>query len=193
MPAFADDDANTPLSPDEQSALIPSLSTKKELNEWERENILSAREWALRTVHNDLLHRDYVRELHRRMFDQTWKWAGTFRKSEKNIGVPFFEIPVRLENLLQDARFWVAHDTYSPDEIAIRLHHRLTFIHPFPNGNGRHARLMADLVALKLGQGVFTWGAADLARADTVRKIYIDALHAADIGDMNPLLAFARS
>jgi Fic-DOC domain mobile mystery protein B len=185
--------ANTPLSPDEQAALIPDLSTKEELNEWERENILSARTWALRHTRRDLLTQDYVKALHRRMFDQTWKWAGTFRRSEKNIGVPFYEIPERLENLLRDASYWVEHKAYSTDEIAVRLHHRLTLIHPFPNGNGRHARLMADVLALKLEEPVFSWGAADLVRVGETRKAYITALQAADTGDIDPLLRFARS
>ena len=199
MPFSASDggSGNTPLSPEERAGLIPDLATKEELNEWERENILSARTWALsdrqvRSQHPLTQH--YVRELHRRMFDQTWEWAGTFRKTEKNIGVPFYEIPERSENLLRDARYWVEHKTYPADEIAVRLHHGLTFIHPFPNGNGRHARLMADVVAAKLGEPVFTWGAAaDLVEIGETRSTYIKALQSADGGDIRPLLRFARS
>ncbi len=193
MPVARSGGASTPLTPDEQAGLIPDLTTRQELNEWERENILSARTWALGHTRRDLLTQDYVRELHRRMFDQTWKWAGTFRRSEKNIGVPFYEIPERLENLLRDARYWVEHRTYPPDEIAVRLHHRLTFIHPFPNGNGRHARLTADVVAVKLGEPVFTWGRADLAGVGEIRDAYMRTLRVADAGETCPLLLFARS
>ncbi len=195
MPSSTPDGANTPLSPDEQTGLIPDLTNKEELNEWERENILSARTWALtkRQQSRDPLTQNYARELHRRMFDATWTWAGTFRQTEKNIGVPFYEIPERLENLLRDARYWVEHQTYSADEIAVRLHHGLTFVHPFPNGNGRHARLMADVVAVKLGRPTFTWGATDLISVGETRHAYIEALKVADGGDIGPLLTFARS
>ncbi len=196
MPSSVSDGTNTPLSPDERAGLIPDLATKEELNEWERENILSARIWALRDRHvrsQDSLTQHYVRELHRRMFDQTWKWAGTFRKTEKNIGVPFCEIPERSENLLRDARYWVEHETYAADEIAVRLHHGLTLIYPFPNGNGRHARLMGDVIAVKLGETAFTWGAADSVQVGKAREAYIDALRVADSGDIGPLLRLARS
>jgi len=190
------DEANTPLSPDEQAALIPNLSTQQELNEWERENILSGRKWALskrRIRSQDLFIQPYVRDLHRRMFDRTWKWAGAFRTTEKNIGVPAHEIIERLENLLRDARYWAEHQTHPADEIAVRLHHGLTLVHPFPNGNGRHARLMADVVAMKFGQPVFSWGAADLMRHGGSRDRYIGALRAADARDIQPLLIFSRS
>lgn len=129
---------NTPLSPEELADLIPNLATKEELNEWERENILRAREWAAadRTIAMDVPSDDYVRKLHMKMFDQTWKWAGEYRRSEKNIGVPFREIRERLVALFGNVRYWINNDTYSPDDIAVRFHHRLVLIHPFPNGNG---------------------------------------------------------
>lgn len=196
MPMSAPNGANTPLSPDEQAGLIPDLTTKEELNEWERDNILAARIWALgdrQLQSRDVFTQDYVRELHQKMFDQTWQWAGTFRKTEKNIGVHFYEIPEQLENLLRDVKYWVEHKTYPTDEIAVRLHHKLTFIHPFPNGNGRHARLLADVVAVKLGEPVFTWGAANLVEVEKSRNAYIAALQTADGGDVRPLLRFARS
>jgi len=132
-------DGNTPLSPEELAELIPNLATKEELNEWERQNILSARLWALRdrSTASDIVEDEYVRKLHKKMFDQTWKWAGRYRKTDKNIGVPFPEIPERLATLFGDVRYWIDHATYSLDEIAVRYHHRLVLIHPFPNGNGR--------------------------------------------------------
>jgi Fic-DOC domain mobile mystery protein B len=151
-------DGNTPLSLEELADLIPDLATKEELNEWERENILLAREWALgdRTSAVDMASDEYVRKLHGKMFDQTWKWAGEYRRTEKNIGVPFHEIRERLMALFGDVRYWIENNTYSPDEIAVRFHHRLVLIHPFPNGNGRHARLIADVLAMKLGRPAFT-------------------------------------
>src|SRR5579864_1983912 len=132
---------NTPLSPEELADLIPSLATKEELNEWERENILRAREWAIsdRTSPTDMASDEYVRKLHLRMFDQTWKWAGQYRRTEKNIGIAVYQIREQLAALLGDVRYWIEHRTYPPDEIAVRFHYRLVAIHPFPNGNGRHA------------------------------------------------------
>jgi Fic-DOC domain mobile mystery protein B len=135
----------------------------------------------------------YVREMHLRMFDQTWKWAGTYRTTGKNIGIPHYQIREALAILLGDARYWVEHQTFEPNELAIRFHHRLVWIHPFANGNGRHARLMTDVIVRKQGRPVFTWGGADIMRAGDFRRSYIDALRAADKNDIRPLLAFARS
>lgn len=143
----------TPLSPEELADLIPSLATKEELNEWERENILLARRWTMaasispHTVVSD----GYVRRLHREMFSQTWKWAGQYRRTEKNLGIPFHQIHERLAALFGDVRYWMENEIHSPDETAIRFHHRLVAIHPFPNGNGRHGRLIADVLVKQLG------------------------------------------
>jgi Fic-DOC domain mobile mystery protein B len=188
-------DGNTPLSPEELADLIPNLATKEELNEWERENILRGREWAIgdRTAAADLASDDYVRKLHAKMFDQTWKWAGGYRRTEKNLGVPVHEIRDRLMALFGDARYWIANKTYPPDEIAVRFHHRLVLIHPFPNGNGRHARLIAEVIAVKLGRSQFTWGSANLVKDGEVRTTYLEAIRTADNGDIQALLNFARS
>ena len=189
-------DGNTPLTPEELADLIPNLATKEQLNEWERENILEARRWALsdRNVKTlDPMADDYIRKLHRRMFDQTWKWAGKYRQTERNIGVPVGQMREMLGALLEDVRYWIENNTYSPDEIAIRFHHRLVSIHLFPNGNGRHARLVADVLAVRLGRPAFTWGQRDLIRPGEARESYLQALRTADNGDINPLLDFARS
>lgn len=188
-------DGNTPLSPEELADLIPNLATKEELNEWERENILLAREWATadRTQPEEMASDEYIRKLHRKMFDQTWKWAGQYRVTEKNIGVPVHEIRERLMELLGDVRYWIEKGTHSPDEIAVRFHHRLVLIHPFPNGNGRHARLMADALVMKLGRPAFTWGSANLVREGEARTQYLDTIRAADRGNIQPLLRFSRS
>lgn len=195
MTLFGREDGKTPLSAEEQADLIPNLATREELNEWERQNILEAQVWALdaKNIRLDPLVEPYVRELHRRMFDQTWKWAGRYRSTEKNIGIPFYQIRDALAALLGDARYWLEHSAFAPDEIAVRFHHRLVSIHPFANGNGRHARLMADVLAQRQGRPVFTWGGADIARAGDFRRSYIEALQTADRGDMGPLIVFARS
>jgi Fic-DOC domain mobile mystery protein B len=186
---------NTPLSPEELAELIPNLATKEELNEWERENILSARVWALRarTTANDIVRDEYIRKLHKQMFGQTWKWAGRYRRTDKNIGIPFPDIPEQLGVLCGDVRYWIDHATYSIDEIAVRYHHRLVFIHPFPNGNGRHGRLVADLLVMRLGRPVFTWGSSDLVKPDVFRERYLEAIRTADMGDIRPILEFARA
>jgi len=195
MPLLATSNGNTPLSTEELADLIPSLATKEELNEWERENILQAREWATRdrTSPNDMVSDKYIRILHQKMFDQTWKWAGQYRRTEKNIGVPFHEIPERLGVLAGDVRYWIEHSTFSSDEIAVRFHYRLVSIHPFPNGNGRHARLISDILAMKLGRPPFTWGSTDLIRQGEARAKYLGTIRAADNGDIRSLLEFARS
>ena len=195
MSLVTNSDGNTPLSPEELAGLIPSLATKEELNEWERDNILLAREWATgtRTTLPELVSDNYVRKLHLRMFDQTWKWAGQYRTCEKNLGVPWQQIRERLGVLCDDVLFWSERRTYPPAEIAVRFHHRLVVIHPFPNGNGRHARLMADLLMLSLGYIPLTWGSRDLVSLGELRIKYLDALREADSGKIQPLVEFARS
>jgi Fic-DOC domain mobile mystery protein B len=127
------------------------------------------------------------------MFDQTWKWAGLYRTTEKNIGVPHHQIREQLAILIGDVSYWIERSTYSADEIAIRFHHRLVLIHPFANGNGRHARLMADVLAKLQGRPEFTWNGADIIAQGNIRRGYIEALQAADRNDIQPLLTFARS
>ena len=194
MTLAATGDGNTPLSPEELADLIPNLATKEELNEWERENILLAREWAIRdrTSAPEMASDEYVRKLHHKMFSETWKWAGRYRTTEKNIGVPFLEIRERVMALFGDVRFWLEMRTYPADEIAVRFHHRLVVIHPFPNGNGRHARMVADVFVMKLGRPALTWGARDLVNPGEARARYLQALRAADNGDMKLLISFAR-
>jgi len=195
MTLFTAGEGNTPLSPDEQADLLPNLATREELNQWERENILVAYSWALkrRTLTREkALSEPYLRNLHYRMFDETWKWAGLYRTSEKNIGVPHHQIREQLAILIGDTSYWLEHATFSPDEIAIRFHNRLVFIHAFANGNGRHSRLMADILAKVQGRPEFTWGGTDIVAQGDIRRSYIDALRAADKNDIGPMLAFAR-
>jgi Fic-DOC domain mobile mystery protein B len=190
---FEEPDNATPLTPEERDALIPAdISYRHELNAAEQENIYRAQGWAL-ARRRELLTEKFVKNLHDRMLGDVWRWAGEFRTSERNIGIPHYEIPMALRQLLDDARTWIEYGSYPPDEIAVRFHHRLVQIHPFPNGNGRHARLMADLLVMSLGGERFSWGSANLQDAGDVRRQYIAALQAADNHDIGPLLAFARS
>ena len=189
---------STPLDHDELSQLIPNLSTKEELNQWERQNILAAKDWALNSrvmKREDPVIEPYLRELHKRMFDQTWKWAGKYRKTEKNLGVPFHQIMNGIAALLGDVHYWIDRRTFDLDEIAIRFHHRLVWIHPFPNGNGRHARLLADVIAVKNGGEEFTWGSKAWKNIRHAREEYIRCLRAADANndDVRGLVNFARS
>jgi Fic-DOC domain mobile mystery protein B len=187
------DDASTPLSAEELEGLIPSYITlRSELNEAEQANILEAEEWAFKRK-RDVLSEKFLNDLHKRMFGRVWKWAGQHRQTGKNIGVDAYRIPVELRQLLDDVRFWISNDTYQPDEIAARFHHRLVWIHIFPNGNGRHARLATDLLLTALGQPRFTWGRENLINANETRQAYVDTLRAADQHDYGPLLAFART
>jgi Fic-DOC domain mobile mystery protein B len=151
----------TPLDPDETAGLKPAhIATQAQLDAWEQTNIMAGSRWADRNFHrHELLDRQYLIELHRRMFGKTWTWAGTFRKTDKTIGVDWRHVSVQLRDLLDDTRLWVdAGNVYGADEMAVRFHHRLVKIHPFPNGNGRHSRLMADLLVRKLGQPPFFVG-----------------------------------
>jgi Fic-DOC domain mobile mystery protein B len=184
----------TPLGPSEVAGLRPAwVTTRAELDEAEQANILAGQVWASRTRRRDLLTDSFVRALHKAMFGEVWRWAGTYRTRETNIGVLPYRIPEALKECLETARFWLETRPFPEDEIAVLVHHRLVQIHPFPNGNGRHTRLMADLVAEQLGRQPFTWGRISLVEAGPTRATYIAALRAADDHDVRPLLAFARS
>jgi Fic-DOC domain mobile mystery protein B len=183
----------TPLTPEERQGLVPSdITYRRELNKAEQQNIARAHDWAL-ARRRELLTEKFIRDLHSRMLGDVWRWAGDFRTAERNIGIPYYQIPMALGELLDDVKAWINGKTYAPDEIAVRLHHRLVHIHPFPNGNGRHSRLLADLLIMQLGGERLTWGSANLQDASEVRKRYIESLKAADNHDLAPLLAFARS
>ena len=184
----------TLLDPDETQGLkFKHITTHSELNHLEQANIQSGITWMRRSRRTDLLSESYVRELHKRLFGEVWLWAGTFRRTGKNIGIDPRYIAVELRTLLDDMQYWFDNETYPPREAAIRFHHRLTAIHPFPNGNGRHARIMADALLIKLYKlPTIDWaGGQDLSFMSDRRKAYIQALQAADRGKYEPLLAFA--
>ena len=187
------DDAATAIADSERRELIPAhIAFRHELNAAEQENIARGRAWAFARPH-DPLSEKFVRDLHQRMLGDVWRWAGRFRSSARNIGVEHWRIQTTLRELLDDTRFWIAEGVYPADETAVRFHHRLVLIHPFPNGNGRHARLMADLLSVRLGNQPFTWGGNALGPPSEIRGRYIAALRAADGHDLAPLLVFSRS
>lgn len=187
------DDGGTELTEEEREGLIPSYITlRSELNEAEQANILEAAEWAFARKRN-LLEEKFLNNLHRKMYGNVWRWAGKYRTTGKNIGNYAYRIPTELRQLLDDCRYWIENGTYEPDEIAARFHHRLVLIHCYPNGNGRHARLAADLLLKLMGQDRFSWGGKNLVDIGETRESYIAALQAADKHDIGPLLQFVRS
>ncbi|MEQ8812023.1 MAG: mobile mystery protein B [Imperialibacter sp.] len=187
----------TPLDEEERvGLLIETIATRTELDEFEQQNIEDAIQWTLgRSFKSEtILTESFIRGLHWRMYKNVWSWAGEFRRTDKNIGIDKWQIATALKALCDDAAFWIKNETYSPDETAIRFKHRLVSIHCFPNGNGRHSRLMTDVIIDKIyKQPVFTWGAGDLAGLSDTRKEYLLALKEADKGQLNELLRFARS
>lgn len=185
----------TPLDPDEMDGLlIPIIATQGELDEFEQQNIEKAIQWSMsRSFKADLVFsEEFIQRVHSKMFGDVWSWAGKFRKTNKNMGVDWWKIPHELKILIDDAVYWYKHDIYPPDEMAIRFKHRLVSIHCFPNGNGRHSRLMADIIIEKIfKKQIFTWGGQNLTKKGEARIVYLQALKAADLGAYSPLLEFA--
>src|SRR6266850_2420538 len=189
-PFDADEDA-TPLTPEECIGLIPThVTLRGELNELEQQNIAEADSWTFARK-RDVLDEAFLRGLHRRMFNRVWRWAGRYRTTDRNFGVASYRIEPELRQIVDDAQYWVDHKTYAPDELAVRFHHRLVLVHPFPNGNGRWSRLASDALIVRQSGTRFTWGHANLQDAGDVRRAYINALHAADNHGFAPLIDFA--
>ena len=186
-------DGATPLDPNELGGLKHRhVTTQAELDELEQANITSGLLWLSRTRRKDIFGEGFAIELHRQLFGQVWNWAGTFRTTGKNIGVEPAQIGSQLRVVLDDARYWADKGTYVPREAAVRLHHRIVLVHPFANGNGRHARILADAVLEKIYKvDPIDWTAgSDLQKMNERRAGYIAALKAADRHDITPLLAF---
>jgi len=188
-------DGATPLDEDYRQDLIPDIQLQAELNEFEQKNIVEALMWA---SHNSrfskvLLSSQGLCELHRRMFDSTWRWAGRYRRRDTTIGIAWHQIPENIVLICQDAEYWVANHVYDWNELVVRFHHRLVTIHPFPNGNGRHARLVANLMLGYNGQPVLPWGGAHLEKKGKARSEYISALQEADRFSYDRLICFASS
>ena len=192
-PSGPQDDGGTELTEEEREGLIPSYITlRRELNEAEQANILDAEEWTFARKRN-LLDEKLLKNLHKKMYGNVWRWAGDYRTSGKNIGIDAYRIPTELRQLLDDCHYWIENGTYEPDEVAAHFHHRLVSIHCYPNGNGRHARLAADVLLKSMGQERFSWGGKTLVDLSETRKRYITALREADGHDIGPLLEFVRS
>jgi Fic-DOC domain mobile mystery protein B len=193
---FQEPNDATPLDPALRGDLIQGwVTTRADLNEVEEENILKGAVWARRRRGGTetLLNEAFSKDLHKQMFGEVWKWAGRYRQNELNIGITPHLVAAEMPVTFDNTRFWIENKTFSSDEIAIRLHHRLTQIHGFPNGNGRHARLMADLLIEKLGGKAFTWGSGTIRETGVLRDAYVAALQAADDHDLGPLMVFVRS
>ena len=189
-------DGQTPLDEDEKEGLkIKLITTQKELDEFEQINIEKAVEWTIRAnlKPEKILTEKFIKDLHKKMYGDVWKWAGEFRKTSKNIGIKWTQIGIELKNLIDDTKYWLENKTYPPEEIAIRFKHRIVAIHCFPNGNGRHSRIMADIIIESIfGKEIFRWHKSNMVRADETRKEYITALREADNGNIQPLIKFAK-
>ena len=180
--------------PDEAAGLIPtSIATQAELNAFEQANIAEAEMWAMKKKRAACLTDGFIRQVHRRMLGQVWRWAGRYRTSDKNLGDPWAQLPERIGRLCGDVSFWIAERTYGWEELGARFHHRLVAIHPFANGNGRHARLMTDILLHAHDQKPFSWGSEHLGQPGEARARYLAALRAADERDHTPLIRFVRS
>jgi len=191
------EDGQTPLSEEEKDGLlIKTITTHGELDEYEQLNIEKAIQWTMRKKlkKENILTEKFIKTLHKKMLGEVWNWAGEFRRSEKNIGVPWIKIGMDLKVLLDDTLYWIDNNTFPPDEIAIRFKHRLVNIHCFPNGNGRHSRIMADIITESVfGNAVFSWNQSNMVKTDDTRKAYIAAIREGDKGDIGPLMMFARN
>jgi Fic-DOC domain mobile mystery protein B len=190
-------DGQTPLDGEEKEGLkIKSITTQGELDEFEQLNIEKAVEW---TIHSKfkpekILTEKFIKDLHKRMYGDVWKWAGEFRRTEKNIGIPWTQIGIELKNLLDDTKYWIENKTFSSEEVAIRFKHRIVSIHCFPNGNGRHSRMMADIIIESIfNSKIFSWHQSNMVQANQIRKEYIKALREADNGNLEPLIKFAKT
>lgn len=190
-------EGQTPLEEEEKEGLlIPTITTREELDEFEQKNIEEAILWVLskKLKKETIFTEKFVRELHKRMYGHIWKWAGDFRQTNKNIGIEYWKIFTELKVLLDDAFFWIEQGTFPADEMAVIFKHRLVSIHCLPNGNGRHSRLMADIIVSKIfGLEVFSWGSDNLSHETNAREIYIREVKLADKGSYSELVKFARS
>lgn len=188
----------TPLDPNEMDGLIPDyITTQGELNELERANILEATAWAHGRKHSDYLNATFAMDLHKRMFGQVWRWAGTPRKTNKTIGVFKERIGEELAQLFGDAKYWIENQTFEWAELGARVHHRLVWIHVFANGNGRHARLFTEILLQSNAQEPFSWGMRSTSGVfeaeGALRETYVSALKKADAGDFSDLCKFVRT
>ena len=197
---ISEPDGATPLTDAELNGLRLPFLTRAELNLAEAQNIGRAVSWLFspRRLRPEAVTREaWLKNLHRRMYGEVWTWAGQYRTTNRNLGVPYWQIRIDMHNLEADTRAWLADTTsgrYGDDECALRFGYRLVVIHPFPNGNGRWSRLASDALVLALGRPRFTWGRNSLVEPSALRRNYIAALQTADTDrDIGALIEFARS
>ena len=183
----------TRLNPDELEGLkFPHVETRAELDQLEQQNIQDGLKWLSRQrKYDDFLNEGFLLALHQKLFGMVWNWAGKYRRTEKNIGIDPIYIGIEVRKLLDDVKYWIEHQTYSREEFAARLHHRLVQIHPFANGNGRHARIFTDaILENELDQKPIKWSPDESVDDETHRQNYLKALRAADAGDYQLMIDF---
>lgn len=189
----------TPIEEEDLKGLIPDfVATRADLNRVEFDNISKALTWGIQQARvlgpDGLLEYGFLMKLHRQMFGDVWRWAGTNRRRINNIGSLPEVIVSEAHAALEDMKYWHTNGVFESDERAARLHCRLVTIHPFPNGNGRCTRLIADMYLVTIDEPMFTWGSRSIDVDGDARKRYIDALvKARNEDDYGDLLAFARS
>jgi Fic-DOC domain mobile mystery protein B len=189
-------DGQTPLDPDEVEGLrLAFVSTRGDLDIAEGNNIASGMIWAESRVRRgiEIANQEFLSELHLQLFGKVWNWAGHYRRTERSIGIDPPQIPIELKQLFDDVAAWREFNSYPLDEQAARLYHRLTWIHPFPNGNGRTSRAMANLFLVSNGSEAFSWGGNLELGPHEIRARHLHAVRAADGHDLAPLLAFVRT
>ena len=181
----------------DRSRLLLSSSPEpsdEDINQAELVGIVGATDWAKRARLNPKEVKFWQR-LHEQMFGQVWDWAGEWRQHEPNIGVPPHDIHPKMKSLQDDLAVWLFDECdMTALELIARFHHRLVYIHPFSNGNGRWGRLMTDVLANReLGIPSITWAAGgdDLRnRESKERKKYVAAVKAGDKGEIEPLMNY---
>ena len=196
---FKTPEGATPLDADEiQGLLIDTISTQAELNFAEQQSIIESSKWIFETNHRNLLTDQFFQKLHKKMFQSVWNWAGKYRTTNKNIGVDYHNISIEIKKLCDDCQYWIEHESYDWTELAARFHHRLVWIHPFANGNGRFSRILTDILLRRHQQLSLTWGRNtypkdDLTDESNLRTEYILSLHEADNRRFQKLIHFIRS
>lgn len=180
-------EGETPL--DDLSGLKADITKRGELDTLEFQNNLKAyQKYFLKplSLTRIFTHRGLLR-IHQEMFGEVWSWAGEKRKSGKNLGPPPAKVGFEINRLLFDFHRW-EKSKIEPIEIAARLHQRLVWIHPFENGNGRWARMAANLYLHGKGLPLIQWPTDQEFVKKVFKPAYLSALRAADGGDHGPLL-----
>ena len=137
---------------------------------------------------NNTVSERFIRSLNQiLMQDIDREWAGKYRNSGVIIGGADHKPPEALEipRLMQNLIAWVGDNNKKihPVELASILHHKLVFIHPFFDGNGRTSRLTMNIILMHSGFPLVV-----ILKND--RKRYYSTLSQADKGDYIPFVNF---